>query len=313
MKKSIAVAAAAMLLSCSAMSLSAYAAEKEPVNVDITIVDNKGEVVLADEDIKVTDVDNDGELTFNDAFIITHDEKFEGGKEGFATEETSWGQSIVKLWGIENQGSYGYLKNDVFANGLFDTLEEGDHINAFIYTDAAKFDDLYSYFDKKCVDAEKGDEIELTLTYVSYGENYTELRKPVENAVITINGKETEYKTDAEGKVKVKIEDAGKNVISAKSDSIKLVAPVFVANVKGGETTTSEPAETTTSEEAATTTTSSATTTTKTSTKASTSTTKAATTSTAAPKTGDAGAGIAVTAVGVAFVAAFAARKKNED
>jgi hypothetical protein len=197
----------------------------------------------------------------------------------------------------------------VFANGLFDTLEEGDHINAFIYTDAAKFDDLYSYFDKKCADAEKGDEIELTLTYVSYGENYTELRKPVENAVITINGKETEYKTDAEGKVKVKIEDAGKNVISAKSDSIKLVAPVFVANVKGGETTTSEPAETTTSEEAATTTTSSATTTTK----ASTSTTKAATTSAAAPKTGDAGAGIAVTAVGVAFVAAFAARKKNED
>ena len=29
--------------------------------------------------------------------------------------------------------------------------------------------------------------------------------------------------------VKVKVEDAGKNIISAKSDSIKLVSPVFVA------------------------------------------------------------------------------------
>ena len=49
MKKSIAVAAAAMLLSCSAMGFSAYAAESDSVNVGVSVVDNKGQIVLADE------------------------------------------------------------------------------------------------------------------------------------------------------------------------------------------------------------------------------------------------------------------------
>lgn len=310
MKKSIAVAAAAMLLSCSAMGFSAYAAESDSVNVGVSVVDNKGQIVLADEIIKVTDVDSDGKLTINDAFIIAHEEKFEGGKDGFATEEGQYGLQIVKFWGIENSGSYSYTNNDKFSNGLLDPVADGDNLVGYIYTDAKKYDDLYSYFDKKSVEAEKGDEIELTLTYITFGADYSEKRLPVEGAVITINGKETEYKTDAEGKVKVKVEDAGKNIISAKSDSIKLVSPVFVANVKGEETTSTEPAATTSEAETSTTASTSASAST---TKATSSTAKSSTTAAAAPKTGDAGAGIAVTAVGIAFVAAFAARRKNED
>ena len=96
MKKSIAVAAVAMLLSCSAMGFSTYAAESDSVNVGVSVVDNKGQIVLADESIKVTDVDSDGKLTINDAFIIAHEEKFEGGKDGFATTEKDFTWTVAE-------------------------------------------------------------------------------------------------------------------------------------------------------------------------------------------------------------------------
>ena len=307
--KKLSAIAAAMLLTCSVAGVNAFAAD-DSVKVNMTIVDGEGKFAVTQEDIEVTDADSDGKLTINDAFILVHDAKFEGGHEaGFATEEAEYGPKIVKFWGVENGGGYGYYLNNQMSMGLSDAVADGDTLNAFVYQDATGYSDTYSFFDKTSGEAEKDGEIELTLKHIVFTADGT-AEEAVEGAVITINGEDTEFKTDAEGKVTVKLTNAGSNLISAKSETLKLVPPVCSVNVAGEtETTTTTTTEETTT---TTTTTTTATTTTTTTTTAKTTTTTKKSDSNS-PKTGDAGMGLAFVAIGSAAFVAFAARKKNED
>ena len=309
MKKTVTVLSAA-LIAFSAMSISAFAAEEESAKINITISDDKGQFVVTQEELSVTDADKDGKLTIEDAFILIHDAKFEGGAEkGFAYTDSNGSKFISKLWGIENGGSYGYYLNDTMSNGLNDEVKEGDRLNAFVYQDAASYSDSYSFFDVTKAEAKIEDEIALTLSHVAFDKDWKPFNEAVEDAVITIDGKDTEFKTDAEGKAVIKLAEAGKHVISAKSDKTILVPAVCSVEVAGAEeTTTAEPETTTTTAEETTTTTTTATTTTTT--KAAATTTKSGDTS---PKTGDAGVGAAVAAIAAAFGVAFAVRRKNED
>lgn len=290
--------AAAVLVSCSAMSINAVAAENDAVTVYVTVSDDNGQIAVAQEAISVTDVDNDGALTINDALIIVHDEKYEGGASGFVTEATSYGLSITKLWGIENGGSYSYYLNNEMPLSLTAPVNDGDYLSAYAFQDLVTFSDAYSFFDKANADAEQGDEITLTLYCISFDENWNTVNAPVENAVITVNGVATEYTTDAEGNVTIKLEAAGRNVISAVSDTLTLVPPVFIANVAGEVVTTASATSATTS--------------TTTSTARSTTTTTA-TANPSSPKTGDTGVGAVAAAAGIAVVCAFALRRRNED
>ena len=127
---------------------------------------------------------------------------------------------------------------------LSDEVKDGNSIYAFVYSDTTGFSDSYSWFDKNTADAKQGDEIELTLSHIKYDANWTPLTVPVEGAVITVNGKATEFKTDANGKVKVKLEEAGEDIlISASSDSLTLVPPVLVADVAANAEVTTTVAE----------------------------------------------------------------------
>ena len=54
------------------------------------------------------------------------------------------------------------------------------------------------------------------------------LSPPVANAVITVNGEATDCKTDAEGKAVLSIDQPGKYLISAISETQNLIAPVCV-------------------------------------------------------------------------------------
>ena len=317
MKKIIPVLAAA-LISCSAVSVCASA--EDAVNVTVTISDGSPSPVLIQQKVNVKDIDNDGKLTVNDALYIAHEENFSGGAAaGYASKTGQYGLSLTKLWGKENNEAFGYYVDNVASMGLADPVSEGNSIYAFIYTDVTGYSDAYSWFDKNAAESKQGDEIELTLSRAAFDAAWNPVTLPVEGASITINGNSTNYKTDANGKVTVKLDDAGRNLISAKSDTLTLVPPVCVVNAEAVTAVTTAQAETTTTTEAASTTSSD--TTTAESTTAASSTSAAATTTAKAgtsskndsPKTGDMGAGTAVVILGTAVCTAFALRKKNED
>lgn len=304
MKRSLAMAAA-MLISFSAVSINVSAAEDE-TKVFVTISDNNRDLVLVQEPVTVTDIDNDGKLTINDALSITHDNKFEGGAAaGYRSSVGQWGLQLEKLWGIESGINYGYCVNDVFANGLADEIKNGDYINAYVYSDTKNFSDSYSFFDaKNGNDAEAGSEIELKLSYLYFDENFAQQSKALEGAKITVNGKETDSVTDADGKAVVKLTEAGRNVISATSDSRTLVPPSYVINVSGEAVTTTTAAATTTTSSTTTTTSASTTTAAK---------TTAAGNKSNSPQTGVKGAGLAIAGLITAAAAAFALRRRDEE
>ncbi|MBQ2265754.1 MAG: hypothetical protein II341_10155 [Oscillospiraceae bacterium] len=108
------------------------------------------------------------------------------------------------------------------------------------YTDLTGFSDMYCYFDVHTVSVQAGEAITLTLTANSYDANWNPVQKPVEGAVITIDGKAADCKTDADGKVTLTLENAGNALISAVSDTQILVPPVCRAEVTAPETTAPE-------------------------------------------------------------------------
>lgn len=222
MKKTITAVILAVLICM--VGMQAFAAE-QTATVYVTICN--GTPVLVQAETQVTDVDKDGKLSINDAMIIAHEEHCKGG---FAYEATEYGLSMTKLWGIDNGGSYGYYLNDATPLSLSDEVRSGDRITAFLYTDTATWSDTYSFFDISSVDAEVGEELTLTLNAAGYDENWAPITKPVANAVITVDGEESAYVTDAEGKVTLTVE--GDCVISAVSSEMTLVPPVCVVDVE---------------------------------------------------------------------------------
>ena len=306
MKKSFAFAAA-LALSFSALSMNALCVNAEDPQVFVTISDNNSKLVLTQEPVSVTDIDSDGKLTINDALYIAHDNNFEGGAAaGYKSSVGQWGLGLDKLWGVENGGSYGYYVNDGFAMGLADEVKDGDIIEAFIYPDPKDYNYFYSFFDKKNgEDAEPDTEVELTLSYYTFGADGALVTNKLSGAKLTVNGNDAGVVTDADGKASVKLTEAGKNIISAETDSVKIAPPSYVVNVKGEAVTTTTTTTSTTS-----------TTTTSTTTTAAAKTTVKATTTAAkgnSPKTGDNGTGLVIFALGAAAAVAFTLRRKNEE
>ena len=216
--------------------IPAYAneAEKE-ITAFVSITNDTGALCLAAEEITVTDVDQDGALTIHDAIYCAHVQKHELGAEAFLTENTQWGISMIRLWNVENGGSYGYYLNDASAWSMADPIQAGDHVKAYAYTDMETWSDTYSFFDVLFAEANVGAEIALTLSAAGFDANFAPIALKVENAVLTVNGEQTAVKTDAEGKAVLSFKEAGEYVISAESEEMNLVAPVCVITVKAGE------------------------------------------------------------------------------
>lgn len=243
MKKLLGILAAmALLLGCFSLNLSAETPDSINITVNLTA---KGQLQVAEKSTRVSDVDGDGKITVNDALTIAHDESFPGGAAaGYGAKNTDYGLSIVKLWGIEQGYSYGYYINDQAAWSLNDVLKEGDCLYAFAYKDAENATDRYSFFDRHALEVKAGDEITLTLKKYEYGPDYETLTLPVYRAKITLNGKETEYETDENGKVTLRLDEAGRVLIGAVDKEGILVPPVCIATVKGEQTPTVTPGKT---------------------------------------------------------------------
>ena len=201
--------------------------------VYVTIADGDGKLVLTQEEITVTDRNDDGILTIDEALFATHEAKYEGGAAvGYGSAYTEYGLSLTKFWG-DISGSFGYYVNNKSSLSLADEVKDGDYITAFIYTDTTAYSDKYSFFDKNTLTVTADEEITLTLSAAGYDASYNPITVPVKDATITVNGEATEYNTDENGKVTMKLSKAGTYVISATSTTDTLVPPVLTVSVKG--------------------------------------------------------------------------------
>lgn len=213
------------------LALPSFAAGAEDIEVYVSITD--GENKLAYAKVKVTDRNQDGIHSIDEALYDTHVSFYEGGATaGYQTAASEFGCSLVKLWGKENGMSFGYYVNDLSAMSLDDPVKAKDHIHAFAYTDTVGFSDTYSYFDKPSYHIINDESITLTLKAVSFDAEWNPVSVPVKNAYITFNGEKTEFKTDKEGKVTIPFQEGGQFLVGAVSDSMTLVPPVCVVNVK---------------------------------------------------------------------------------
>ncbi len=207
------------LLLCAVLVLPTFA---ETETVYVTIADENGALALAMAEVPLNDEDGDGVLTIQDALIGAHAQYSDEGAAGYNSEQTEYGLSLTKLWGVENGGSYGYYLNDASAWSLTDTIVDGDRITAFVYTDLQNFSDTYSWFDVATVPV---GEVTLTLNAAGFDEAFNPVTLPCADASIVIDEEETDYVTDEAGKVTLTVEE-GMSVISAKSDTMTLVPPV---------------------------------------------------------------------------------------
>ncbi len=233
MKKWIAITTALLLL-VGSLGMTALAESPEPVRVFVSISDADGRLVLAQETVAVSDADLDGALTVYDALYSAHEANYDGGAAaGFGASYGDYGLSLDKLWGTANGGSFGYYVNNASAWSLADPVQEGDYVNAFVYTDLENWSDTYCYFDRYTAAAEAGETLSLTLSASGYDADWNPVELPVEGAVITVNGEKTAYTTDEAGQVEILLEAAGTYVISAVSDTATLVPPVCSVTVAG--------------------------------------------------------------------------------
>lgn len=239
MKKIISVFTAVMLLlGALTPGISASTAHAaDTIDVYVAISDAEGKLAVSYEKITVSDRNDDGIFDIDEVLYSAHEAKYEGGAAaGYASANSTWGLSINKLWGVANGGSYGYYVNNGMAMGLSDEVKDGDHVYAYIYTDTTTFSDTYCWFDISEKTVNVGDEITLTLTYNSYDPvTYAPSTVALANANITVNGEATSYKTDADGKVTVKLDSAGLTLISATSESMNLVSPICNVTVNNND------------------------------------------------------------------------------
>ncbi|MCQ2439172.1 MAG: hypothetical protein MJ074_05365 [Oscillospiraceae bacterium] len=210
----------------------APAADPVPVNVFVTVCD-AGVLRVANEPLTVMDADGDGALNVDAAIAAAHDAFFEGGaKEGFAFEQSEYGMSITKLWGVENGGSYGYYVNDGYVLPDY-KLTEGDCLCVYSYADLTGWSDCYAFFDQRSAEINAGEELELTLSMLVYDEEWVLQTEKAEGAKLIVNGELTDLVTDAEGHVTLKLETAGDYTVTAIGpEGTTLVPPVCLVNVK---------------------------------------------------------------------------------
>ena len=191
----------------------------------VTIADANGNLVLTCEEIPYYDYDKDGIQTINDVLAIAHIEKYPNGIDGYAFEDSVYGLSMTKLWGAQT-GAYGYYINNASPASLLDTISNGDHIQAFVYTDTIGFSDTFCFFDTTSMACDVNDTVTLTLCALTYDENWNTVTIPVANAEILVNNEPIGVYTDENGKVSFVMKADGKVIVSARSDAMTLVPPV---------------------------------------------------------------------------------------
>ena len=199
--------------------------------VYVTIANKSGAAVLKNAAITTTDLDADGKINIYEALKAAHATCPNGGADGFVTEVGQYGLSMVKLWGEENGGAFGYFVNEASAWSLADEVQPGDRIVAFSYTDTVGYTDRLSYFTPITAKVNAGETVTLTLTALIPDESWNNVPTTIAGAKIFVNGTDSGLTTDAEGNVTLTL-SAGVNEITATSETIILVPPIAFITVE---------------------------------------------------------------------------------
>lgn len=228
-------------------------AEEGEVKVSVSICAGNGAVPVALEEISLSDTDGDGVLSVNDALYLAHEAFFEGGAAaGYASQNTAYGLSLTKLWGIAGGSGYGYYVNDASAMSLLDALKNGDRISAFVYTDTETFSDLYCYFDAFKQEVKAGETVSLKALCASFDASWNPVTLPMAGLEILVDGEGVNAVTAEDGSVSFSVEKAGEYLVSAKSSSSVIVPPLCRLEVKPAATvapeSTAEPSSPATSD-----------------------------------------------------------------
>ncbi len=221
------------------LPMTALAEENDSITAYVTIA-NRGELEIAHKAVTVVDQNEDGSFDIDETLYAAHEAFYKGGAEsGYSSYTGDYGLSLGKLWGDEN-GAFGYYVNDASAWSLGDTVEDGDHVVAFIYQDAENWSDVYGFFDKSTASVtleEPSAELELTLSCKDWNSTYL-----LEGAAVTVDGETmtdedgNEVVTDSEGKVTISFEEEGTYIVSATKEDKNLVPPVCEVTVGDSET-----------------------------------------------------------------------------
>lgn len=208
------------------------AVEAVPVVIYVTVSD-AGVLRVANAPVTVMDADGDGKVTADAVIAAAHDAFYEGGaKAGFVFEETDFGMSIIKLWGVDNGGSYGYYVNDAYVLPDYQMVE-GDYLCAYSYADLVGWSDCYAFFDQRNAELAAGEELALQLSKLVYDENWELQTEVAADARLIVNGEISDYVTDAEGNAKLSFAEAGEYTVTAVgAEGETLVPPVCIVVVK---------------------------------------------------------------------------------
>ena len=211
-----------MVLIVSSFSTAVFATDSESISVYVSackygefIADKLGnsivnrEIVLSEKE----------EYTLNDVFDALHQNYYDG-EEGYKTEMGDFGEYITRFFGDESENFVYYVNfgaEDVW--GPTHIVKDGDSIDFCINKSFYPDTESYTKFSSKEAVAFIGDEVEFILEESSYTADGLTFF-PCADALLTVNGEETEALTNEEGKATLSFEDAGVYVVSAKKTKL---------------------------------------------------------------------------------------------
>ncbi len=211
-----------MVLIISSFSQVVLATESESIAVYVSaskygefIADKLGNSIVNREII----LSEKEEYTLNDVFDALHQNYYDG-EEGYKTEIGDYGEYITRFFGDES-GNFVYQVNfgaeDVW--GPTHIVKNGDNVDFCINKSFYPDTESYTKFSNKEAVAYVGDTVEFILEESEYTADGLTFF-PCTDALLTINGEETEALTNEEGKTVLSFEEAGVYVVSAKKSKL---------------------------------------------------------------------------------------------
>jgi len=177
------------------------------------------------------------EYTLDNLFTKFHNTYY---PNGYTSDVGDYGAYIKKFWNDES-GNIGYQVNggEESVMGLDHQVEDGDYVDVTIYKNWYPDTEAYTKFDKYQANILTGEELNLNLSQAGYDADWNMVFSPCEEAVVKVNGVETEASTDADGKTTLIFDKAGTYIVSAtKNKTVNentvpaITAPVCVVTVK---------------------------------------------------------------------------------
>ncbi|MER2107951.1 MAG: DUF4430 domain-containing protein [Solibacillus sp.] len=161
---------------------------------------------------------------FKDAgYDVTDKEQFNFGDGSYFTNLAG-----LKAGAVTTRDGWSYAVNNKSPNVGVNAyeLKSGEEIVVYFGTDWQV--DAYSYFTLQAVENKQ---YTVQLSAIYFDENWAPVAKPVSDATIIIDGKESAYKTDANGLVTLQFTEAGKHELTAikKAGDYSIISRPYLA------------------------------------------------------------------------------------